>query len=182
MKRDRDVWLSCVAAALGVSIAECNKHAGDAQKATAAPVPTYTIPPPHDTVCSVSVVPPERTFVFGVAGEDGRGACYGPAPIHPSANCGPKTGPEIPCADKKPWKPNLRAVVRARGFEQAELEAPLRDALAKILPTLSGPWQAHVTLEVDASGKLTVSPNAPAPLSALTLPHEGTVTIDLTST
>jgi hypothetical protein len=96
-------WLPVMATALGVSLAQCKKDQGTTH-AREVPAPTFTIPAPHDTICSVSVVQP--AFVVGVGG-DVEGVCYG-----------------APCSDRKPWKPNLRAVVRAREHDQSQLAAP----------------------------------------------------------
>jgi len=177
-------WLPVMAAALGVSLAGCKKDEGTPH-AREVPAPTFTIPPPHDTICSVSVARPP--FVVGVGGENGEGVCYGPpAPNpHPSANCGPMPWPDSPCNDKKPHIANLRAVVRSGAFEQAQLAGPLKEALAKILPCVTGPWTHHATLEVDASGKVKTTSSVACVVQAfdaMTLPGLDSLVIDLTST
>jgi len=179
-------WLACFAAVLGVSLAHCKKEQVAAQ-AREVPAPTFKIPPPHDTVCSVTVQPRELPpFVVGVGG-DNDGICWGPPPPnpHPSANCGPAPGVDAPCADRKPWKPNLRAVVRARALAQASLDAPLKAALAKILACVTGPWTHHATLEVDATGKVKTSSTIACvaeAFDAMKLSGADSIVIDLTST
>jgi len=180
----RAEWLPLMAAALGVSLAECKKDQGTPH-ASEVPAPTFKIPPPHDTICSVSVA--RAPFVVGVGGENGEGVCYGvPAPNpHPSANCGPASAPDGPCADKKPWKPNLRAVVRSSNFEQDALAATIKAALANILPCVTGPWTHHATIEADESGKPKTTSNVACVVQAfdaMTLPGMDSLVIDLTST
>ncbi|HEY1955819.1 MAG TPA: hypothetical protein VGH28_09400 [Polyangiaceae bacterium] len=175
-------WLPLVAAALGVSLAECNKQEV-APQAREVPAPTFKAPPPHDTVCSVSVEQPP--FVVGVGG-DNEGICFAPpAPNpHPSANCGPAPGRESPCSDRRPWKPNVRAVVRSRQRARSQIEASLRDALAKILPCATGGWTHRVELAVDASGKVTSKSSVACvaeAFDAMKLPGPDSIVIDLTS-
>ena len=175
----RREWLPVIAAALGVSLAQCKKDQGTTQ---AVVLPAPTIPAPYDTVCSVEVARP--AFVVGVGG-DAEGTCYKPAPNpHPSANCGPMAT-DAPCSEQKPWKPNLRAVVRSSAFEQSELAAPIKDALAKILPCISGPMTDHARLDVDANGKVTTTSTMECvarAFDAMRLPGRGSIVIDLTST
>jgi len=176
----RREWLPLMAAALGVSFAQCKKD--QATHVSEVPQPTPTIPSPYDTVCSVEIARPP--FVIGVGGEN-EGVCYRPAPNpHPSANCGP-LAQETPCSDKKPWTPNLRAVVRSSAFEQSELAAPIKAALAKILPCISGPFTNQARIEVDAGGKAKTTSSVACVVQAfdaMTLPGMDSLVIDLTST
>ncbi|HEX4517592.1 MAG TPA: hypothetical protein VH054_28815 [Polyangiaceae bacterium] len=176
-------WLPIFAAALGVTLAQCKKDQGTTQ-AREAPAPTTatTIPSPHDTVCSVVVARPP--FVVGVGGE-AEGVCYTPvASPHPSANCGP-TATETPCSEKKPWKPNLRAIVRSGAFEQSQLAPSIKEALGKIMPCISGPLTHRARLDVDASGKVKTTSSMECvakAFDAMTLPGLDAIVIDLTST
>jgi hypothetical protein len=151
----RDRWLASLAAVLGVSLAACKRDAGPPEVRVVTSSQPYTIPPPHDTVCSVSIEPLGEPFVIGVGGSSGQGVCYVNVPNpHPSANCGPMMD-EGPCADAKPPLPNVRAVVRARSVGRSLLEAPLREALSKVLQCGLGPMTVHVVLAVDADGHVT---------------------------